>query len=147
MKKAGNVSDFTRERDEDLMRSFKEVLRDSRGLSLPQILEEATQRPTKKFWVSEGRAAIVIGAMRRGMTIDNMIPERQEMYREIYRRVCREMDANPDLCLTHAVRQVIEQPAPKFYLSRKSAKTIIYRIRRNNRRRAEAARLLKQLYS
>jgi hypothetical protein len=52
------------------------------------------------------------------------------MYADIATKALELMEDNPDLLPTHAVEQVICQPAPEFYLSDWAARQIIYRHRR-----------------
>lgn len=40
------------------------------------------------------------------------------------------MEAEPALCVSHAVERVVNDEAPEFYLTPESAKVIIYRHRR-----------------
>ena len=129
MKKPGNHSDFTDDRNRDLHRSFIEVLRTSRGVALRDMFSLAAARPSKRFWVSEGRAAIVIGAMLRGKDNSKMNHKRREMFDEIFRRVKMKMEADPSLCMTHAVNETVYEEAPEFYLTDESARSIIYRTR------------------
>ncbi len=141
MKKRGSTSDFTRQRDRELYTSFMEVLRTDEDTPLREMFALAAARPASRFWVSERRAADVIGAMLRGAnpeTVEKMYPQRRAMYEEILRRVRAKMEADPSLCMTHAVDTTVCEPAPSFYLTDESARCIIYRIRR----RARAARLL-----
>lgn len=135
MKKQGNVSDFLEDRDRDLHRSFMEVLRSSTDMPLREMFGAAAARPASRFWVSEGRAAIVISAMKRGMVSERMFHKRREMFEEIYRRVELKMDADPNLCLTHAVNATIYETAPEFYLTPESARCIIYRMRSKRKRK------------
>lgn len=145
MKKQGNTSDFIYDRNLDLHRSFMEVLRTSAGIPLRDMFAEAALRPSVRFWVSEGRASIVIGAMMRGATLENMNAKRKEMFEEIYRRVKMKMEADPDLCMTHAVTETIYEEAPEFYLTPESARSIIYRLRAARKRNAILASKLKKL--
>jgi hypothetical protein len=136
MKKKGSKSDFTRQRDRELYAHFMDILSESRGVTLGEMFAMAARRPASRFWVSETRAAIVIGAMMRGedtALLDNMYAERRAMYEELFRRVCARMEADPGLCMTRAVDEVVCEPAPRFYITDKSAKVIIYRIRRRIR--------------
>lgn len=133
MKKRGNHIEHNEERDRDLHRSFMEVLRTATDTPLRDMFGEAARRPSRRFWVSEGRAAIVIGAMIRGESNRRMNPKRREMYDEIYRRVISKMNADPGLCMTHAVNETIYEEAPEFYLTPESARSIIYRMRQRRR--------------
>lgn len=133
MKKPGNKSDFIEDRNHDLHRNFMEVLRTSKDLPLRLMFGEAAKRPASRFWVSESRAAIVIGAMMRGEADDRMFEKRKDMYQEIYRRVIKKMNDNPKLCMTHAVNETVYEPAPEFYLTSESARSIIYRMRQRKK--------------
>lgn len=134
MKKKGNTSDFTEDRDNELQRSFMEMLRTGGEMPLRDMFGAAAARPASRFWVSETRAAIVIGAMMRGHEPERMYRKRREMFEEIYRRVREKMAADPALLMTHAVNQTVYEPAPEFYLTPESARSIIYRIRQRRRR-------------
>lgn len=144
MKKKGSTSDFARQRDRELYESFKQVLATSRGVALRDMFGMAAARPASRFWVSEERAAAVIGAMMRDgvePATAGMFAGRRAMYEELFSRVIAKMTADPSLCMTHAVGEAVCEPAPCFYLTDKSAKVIIYRIRQ----RAAAERLMKSL--
>lgn len=135
MKKKGSKSDFIEQRDRELYAHFREVLRTARDVSLRDMLAMAASRPVSRFWVSEPRAAVVVGALLRGETgvLDTMYPKRREMYEEIFRRVCAMMEADPGLCMTHAVDAVVCSPAPESYLTAEGAKAIVNRMRRRLR--------------
>lgn len=130
MKKRGSISDFTVLRDQELLASFRQELMENRGGSLDELFVRAVHRPASRFWVSELRAAEVISAMLRGEAPDNQLPKRREMYEEILRRVVEWQRGNPGRPLSDAVAEVVNSPAPEFYLSDLSAKVIIYRVRR-----------------
>ena len=144
MKKKGSTSDFARQRDRELYESFKQVLATSRGVALRDMFGMAAARPASRFWVSEERAAAVIGAMMRDgvePATAGMFAGRRAMYEELFSRVIAKMTADPSLCMTHAVGEAVCEPAPCFYLTDKSVKVIIYRIRR----RVAAERLMNSL--
>lgn len=133
MKKKGSTSDFAVDRDKELYAAFRYILCNSRGVALIDMFGMAAKRPASRFWVSEERAAQVISWMLRGVAsdrIERMVPQRRAMFEEIFRRVCAMMEADPSLCMTHAVNEVVTSPAPEFYLTPKSARVIIYRIRK-----------------
>ena len=134
MKKPGNKSDFISDRTRELHRSFMEILQSSHRLALRDMFGAAASRPASRFWVSENRAAIVVGAMMRGSISNKMHYKRREMFEEIYRRVIRKMEADPDLCMTHAVNETVYEPAPEFYLTPESARSIIYRMRQRRKK-------------
>ena len=97
------------------------------GIRLPKVLRETVQSPSKRFWVSEERAIIVVMQMMAGNNLDRMQPMRKAMYEEIYRRTMKMKMMNPEMTFTEIVSLVIEQPAPCFYLTPGSAKVIIHK--------------------
>lgn len=133
MKKTGSISDFTPQRDKELHAAFMDVLRNTQGVPLREMFGLAARRPASRFWVSETRAAIVISAMLQGKELPGMLTKRREMYEELLRRTKAKMAERPGLCMTHAVCEAVCEPAPEFYLTDESARSIIYRARQRRR--------------
>ncbi|MCM1370233.1 MAG: hypothetical protein NC204_07680 [Candidatus Amulumruptor caecigallinarius] len=133
MKKPGSNSDFLCDRDKELHGAFMHLLRTRSDLSLREMFAEAARQPASRFWVSTYRAAIVVAQMLRGLQPANMIPKKMEMYAEITRRVILKLEKNPNQPLVRAVTEVVESPAPEFYLTPESSRVIIYRIRRRRK--------------
>lgn len=131
MRLKGSTSTFQQDRDRDLMRAYREQLSLQKGrISLPDVLRATVDSPSARFWTTIERAMAVVMQIRRGQDIKVMMPLRLEMYREIARRVDALMNDDPNLDLELAVITVVEGGAPKFYLTPKSAKTIIHNIRK-----------------
>ena len=66
MKYFGSILDFTRERNADLMRVYRDRLAEASIIVMPVIFQLVADSPASRFWVSEERAAIVISAMAAG---------------------------------------------------------------------------------
>lgn len=130
MKPHGSNSEFKQQRNDDLMRAYHELIKSAQYILMPEIYHKVVNMPTRRFWISEGRAAIVISAMMKGDTLENMGPLKREMYNEIYSRVIKLREKKPDLPIIQLVEMVVEQPAPKFYLTPGSAKVLICKIRK-----------------
>lgn len=73
---------------------------------------------------------VVIADMLRGRDLGSMRPSKREMFREIFDRVLVMRAKHPGLSLYKLVSMVVEQPAPKFYLSPSSAKIMICKARK-----------------
>ncbi len=129
MKYFGSILDFTRQRNEDLMRAFREQLALARFIVMPEIFELVAESPASRFWVSEERAAIVIAAMEAGKPLTRMRRNKREMFEEIFRRYLALRDLHPDKSLFELVSIVVHQPAPKFYLTPRTVGEFIYRIK------------------
>ena len=130
MKPHGSRFEYENERNDNLMECYHELLTTAQFVRMPDIYSKVVNMPSRRFWVSEERAAIVVSAMMRGDTLKTMRPLKREMYNEIYSRVITLQQENPKLPISQLVAQVVEQPAPKFYITPGSAKVLICKIRK-----------------
>ena len=129
MKYFGSILDFTRERNADLMRVYRDKLAEASVIVMPVIFELVAQSPASRFWVSEERAAIVISAMVAGKPMPRMRSNKREMFEEIYRRYLVMRKDCPDKSVYELVTKIVNQPAPKFYLTPRTVGEFIYRIK------------------
>lgn len=129
MKKLGSIAEFGAQRDRELMDAFRHQLRHGSYHSLSEYFYNAAKMPASRFWVSERRAYVVIKKMLRGQSLEKMFLQKQEMFKEILRRVKAAMEADPALSLYSATFDAVNSPAPEFYLSPKSARVLIYKLR------------------
>ena len=129
MKYFGSILEFTRERNEDLMRVYREKLSEASIIVMPVIFELVAQSPSSRFWVSEERAAIVISAMAAGRPMPRMRKNKREMFEEIFRRFVVMHEQQPDKSVYELVALIVNQPAPKFYLTPRTVGEFIYRIK------------------
>lgn len=129
MKYFGSILEFTRERNEDLMRVYREKLSEASIIVMPVIFELVAQSPSSRFWVSEERAAIVISAMAAGKPMPRMRKNKREMFEEIFRRFVVIHEQQPDKSVYELVALIVNQPAPKFYLTARTVGEFIYRIK------------------
>lgn len=129
MKCFGSILEFTRERNKDLMRVYREKLSEASIIVMPVIFELVAQSPSSRFWVSEERAAIVISAMAAGRPMPRMRKNKREMFEEIFRRFVVMHEQQPDKSVYELVALIVNQPAPKFYLTARTVGEFIYRIK------------------
>lgn len=133
MKKEGSWFEYKDQRDRDLLRVYY-ALRGNKYPSEHDFFEAVVNSPSERFWVSEERATAVIASMIRGKKLDNMLKNKASMFEEIYRRVLELRKTRPNEPLFYLVFDVVNQPAPKFYMTPKSAKVIICKIRKEKRK-------------
>lgn len=126
MKHKGSVCDYKNERNKDLFRAYRQLLETERVINPKTFFKKLVRMPSKRFWVSEERASVVLSVMLQEKQPQAIIRNRKEMFREIYKRAIRLMKKEPELSISEVARRVVNQQAPKFYLSPKSAKYIIF---------------------
>lgn len=130
MKPFGSVLAFTRERNAALLKAYREQIESVCFVRLNEIGEKIVNSPAPRFWVSEERAAAVVSAIMRGKPVlDTMRPTKREMFEEIHRRVVSLKEEHPDWNLCQLVFNVVNSPAPKFYMEPSSALERLFKIR------------------
>ncbi len=129
MKKKYSHFEYEDERNEDLMRAYREIREKYPEMKSREIDEEISRMPSKRFWVSEERASIVISAMLKGRKFDRMGKTKLEMYNEILKRVIELKQKMPNKTLSELVFNVVNSPAPKFYLTPGSIRILIHKIK------------------
>lgn len=130
MKHTGNQFKYSELRDKELIKIFHKCIMESESDNLSKILIQTVNSPASRFWVSEERAAIILSKMFNGDKLDNMTDTKQEMYQELFRRAVIRKQKYPYKSIYEIAIDVTGQPAPKFYLTPKSAKTIICKIKK-----------------
>lgn len=128
MKPFGCILEYTEARNSDLLRAFDAACR-ARGALMPDIFRQVADSPASRFWVSEDRAAVVISAMVNNRPLPRMRHNKKEMYGVIYGRYLILQQRYPDRSLPDLVAEVVQQPAPKFYLTPRTVGEMIYRIK------------------
>lgn len=139
MKKLGSVTDFGPHRNQELWCAYRRALAASGVISPRELYILTATSPTSRFWVSERRAAEVMGAILRGMSLNKMSPTRHEMYTEIFTRFKEYRAKHPGASIYEATFAAVNSPAPKFYLTPGSVRILIYDIRR--KRKADSRNL------
>lgn len=130
MKYSGCQAVCHRERARDLLRAYFHCVRESPRVFMPDIFQSVVEMPASQFWVSVPRAASVVSRIFRGDSLSDMRPNKREMFLEIHRRVLILQASHPSWTLYQLVREVVCQPAPKFYLEPGSARYIILKERK-----------------
>lgn len=129
MKYYGSILDFTQERNQELMRVYQEKLSKAGYIVMPKIFEQVANSPCSRFWVSEERAAIVISTLLAGKVVPNMRKNKREMFDEIFRRFLIVREKYPEKSIYALAIMVVNQPAPKFYMTPRTVGELIYRIK------------------
>jgi len=122
------------------LNAFRQQIDATRFVRLRDIGKRIVNSPSPRFWVSEERAAAVVSAIMRGKPVlKTMRPTKREMFEEIHRRVVALKKEHPDWHLSRLVFEVVNSPAPKFYMEPSSALERLFKIR--NQRVQSQARL------
>lgn len=131
MKHKGATMEYSEERINDLMRAYDEYISSCDYIRMPDVYNNIVNMPSRRFWVSDIRAALVVSAIIRGEAkLESMWPQKREMYLEIYNRVMALGKEYPEKSISELCAMVVVQPAPKFYLTPGSAKMMVCKARK-----------------
>ena len=119
------------ERDKDLLRAYREVLeKTGYPFSLTEVMEKTVKKPAKRFYASFRYVYECIKALKDGRPIRYQQKEKERMIYEIWVRVQVEEKCNPDIKLNELVENILDSPAPEFFLKPSSAEVILCKAKR-----------------
>lgn len=130
MKHKGSICEHNRQRNREILAAYRKALSCSSRISLPDVCRSVAESPCSRFWVSEGRAAVVVARMLRGDSLPKMSRLKREMFSKIFEKTVGLMRVNPDISISEATAIAVNQPAEKFYLKPGSIREVIYLIRK-----------------
>jgi chemotaxis protein CheY-P-specific phosphatase CheC len=111
------------------MEAYHEEMSKKEISSFEDVINRVIQHPCKRFWVSEYRAANIISKMIKGERLENMSEIKREMFNEIYNRYLSSKSKYSTLI--DAMFDIINSPAPKFYMSPVTATIYICKIKKS----------------
>lgn len=136
MKHAGCILEFTDQRNEELMRTFDRVLKENPFIDLEDAYAKVAESPCSRFWVSEERAKVVLSAMEKNNSgLYDMRHHKREMFLELHRRTKSLQEKHPDDSFFDIVMMAVNSPAPRFFMSPRFVKDIIYAINKGSYRK------------
>lgn len=133
MKHFGSILEFTKQRNTELMKAYREAIRSCRFISITDVSRQVADTPCSRFWVSEERAEAVCAALMQGKPVlEAMRPLKREMFAEIYQRVMQLKETRRKATLRELVAKVVYSPAPKFYMRPRCVMETIYKIKKGH---------------
>ena len=133
MRKQGSYCEYKAERETALVECFRKKLGEVMVVDLNQIFREVSLSAAPRFYVSESHAERVIGYYRRHGIWKVKGKKRIEMFVEIARRVDTAMETDEELTFRDAIEKVVNSPAPEFYFTAQTCRTLIYEAMRKLR--------------
>lgn len=129
MKHKGSTCDFMDDRNRELLSAFIEELGSMESSAISDIWPRLSRREASRFYVSETRALSVLRHRRRTGRFPAMHSLRREMYEHLWQLYCQRKEREPWMPEKDIVYEIVNSPAPNFYLTPGSIRTIIYSLR------------------
>lgn len=124
MKKKGSISDYNAERNAELRAAFfnQDIYSTSDA-----VIRKVLKTPTSRFWVDPERARDMMSRIERNPeSLSGMLPERQRMYKALFKKYRKIRSQQPSITKIDAVTKAIYSGAPEFFIAPSTARTLIY---------------------
>lgn len=125
-------------RDKEFECVFFDVLKESE--SVKEAYQKAVKHKASCFFASPRYAMRYVILKERGLQIKITNPTTIRMYEEIYARYLLRREIYPCKTKKEIIEDIINSPAPCFYVSISRAKHIIRRLRNDQRRNRQRER-------
>ena len=131
-----NNNTIREERKHDVVDCFFESLRELRKtrpyVTQEEVIHHASNREAPRFYVTFENARRFVSMLMRKKKLPLMNLNKIRMYKEIYHRYLeRVKDCNKRYKYL-ILEQIIEEPAPSFYLDEETFRGIVYKSLRGN---------------
>lgn len=128
------IKENTSERDMDLLKAYKESLDQAcYPFLLSDVIEATIRKPAKRFYCATRGVYESIKIIRSGRDPSYCSEERKRLVNDVYERVLKLEVKNPDTHLKYLIEEVLDGPAPEFYLKKSSAIVILHHIQKHAR--------------
>lgn len=131
MKNIEKVKTVREMRKEDVQEAYFKASKELRELNprtkQSDIFAYALKTGAPRFYVSFENARRYISLMARGKKIPITNANKLAMYTEIYRRYCGRIAKSTEARAFTVLEDIIEEPAPSFYLDMWTFQGIVYR--------------------
>ena len=128
-----NVRDI---RKQDVLNSFfeslKEVRKNKPYATQDEVIKHAVKSKAPRFYVTFENARRFVSLLSRKKKLPLMNSNKLAMYKEIYRRYAQRVKDCSKRYKYVILEQIIEEPAPSFYLDEQTFRGIVYRTLRTH---------------
>ncbi|MBO7193296.1 MAG: hypothetical protein J6V47_03330 [Bacteroidaceae bacterium] len=126
-----NVRDI---RKQDVVKSFFESLKEVRKTkpyaTQEEIIRHAVKSKAPRFYVTFENARRFVSLLSRKKKLPLINSNKLEMYKEIYHRYIKKVKDSSKRYKYIILEQIIEEPAPSFYLDEQTFRGILYKTLR-----------------
>ena len=132
-RKNGDVREI---RKQDVLNSFFESLKEVRKTkpyaTHDEVIKHAVKKKAPRFYVTFENARRFISMLARKKKLPLINSNKLAMYKEIYRRYMQRVKDESNRYKYVILEQIIEEPAPSFYLDEDTFRGIVYRTLRTH---------------
>ena len=121
-------------RKQDVLKCFFESLKEVRKskpyATQDEVIKHAVKSKAPRFYVTFENARRFVSLLSRKKKLPLINSNKLSMYKEIYRRYMKRVKECSERYKYIILEQIIEEPAPSFYLDENTFRGIVYRTLR-----------------
>lgn len=128
-------SELKQIRDEDLYRVYVRTLKERDCASLMEAADAARLEAAERYYISANEAASHIGCIQSGKSLINLNSCSRRRIWQLWDNYRRWRDEHPESTLSRerVLEELVQEPAPEFYISASHARHMIIKERRKVR--------------
>jgi hypothetical protein len=115
---------------ETFFKTMKRLSENNPFVTYKEVIEKAVKESAPRFFVNYESARRLISLMARKKKLPMINKNKLEMYKEIYRRYLKRVKENGAEHKYMILEQIIQEPAPSFYLDEQTFRGIVYKTLR-----------------
>lgn len=116
----------------DCVAVFYETLSENAGLEIAEVMAIASKKPAPRFYVNFHEAQKCVSLLDRNLDIPRKKRNSVLMYKELQRRL-HEKQQETGIKTYAWLQEIIESPAPSFYLEYEAFRCLVYRTIRESK--------------
>ncbi len=121
--------DYITERENDFLKAYSVITSTFENDRKETFLKKVIHQKAARFYVSEEECYRNLLRLKKKLPLKIRSRSKQLMYQEIHKRVNHVLSINKNISLPQAVRMVIYEGAPQFYISLRTAQRILKNYR------------------
>ena len=139
----GRIADtFRIEMQRDLYKSYMKIYESGQCETQYQAIEMARKSPAPQFYTTSKNCCYILNLMYKGLDSGLRNPDKIRKFQELKRRADERKSRGEYPGLLNVCRDLVEEPAPEYYICYSTAKQMI--LDERAKRKREAMRWVKR---
>jgi hypothetical protein len=125
---------YQNERDKDFFETCESIRKEygAAYISVDEIAEKAIFKEASSFYLKTEVYARIYNKIKNWKAKPIRGKVKDDLYHEVLKRYKTILSDNPDMNAMEVARIIATQKAPRFYMSRMSARNLYYKLLKNN---------------
>ena len=121
-------TELKRARDAALYAVYKRCLSEGRFARMRDVASAVCKSPAPRFYIEGEKASLLVGRILANESLISLNACSRRLARELYRRYKQYLEEHPGCKLSREriLEEIVEQPAPEFFIEPQRTRKILY---------------------